>query len=130
METPNLASFWRRFAAAFVDGIVTNIIFGLLTPFFGTRDKTSWGISLLVTWVYFCAFTIWKAQTPGKMLLGLKVVNENGGELLPATVVLRETVGKLLSSVVLGIGYLWVLWDPKKQAWHDKIAKTLVVRVS
>jgi uncharacterized RDD family membrane protein YckC len=36
---------------------------------------------------------------------------------------------KLVSGVALGLGYLWMLWDPNKQTWHDKVAKTYVVKV-
>lgn len=42
---------------------------------------------------------------------------------------LREIIGKFLSAIILGIGYLMVIWNPKKQALHDKIAKTYVVYI-
>lgn len=129
----NYSNFWRRLAAVLIDGIIINIVMGILSPIFGggsadlQRTNTASGINLLVTWIYFSAFTIWKAQTPGKMALGIKVVAENG-TLTPGAIVLRETVGKLLSAIPLCLGYFWMLWDPKKQTWHDKIAKTLVVK--
>ena len=40
---------------------------------------------------------------------------------------LRETVGKLVSALILLLGFLWILWDKDRQGWHDKIAGTLVV---
>ncbi|HCB22768.1 TPA: RDD family protein, partial [Candidatus Daviesbacteria bacterium] len=45
------------------------------------------------------------------------------------TFALREILGKLASGLILGIGYLMVAWDSKKQGLHDKIASTYVVRV-
>ena len=63
------------------------------------------------------------------MAMGLKVVSaENGGLLEPSAALLRY-VGYFVSGIPLGLGYLWVLWDPKHDAWHDKIAKTKVIKV-
>lgn len=42
--------------------------------------------------------------------------------------ILRETIGKFLSGLVLGLGYFWAIWDKDSQAWHDKIAGTVVIK--
>jgi len=69
----------------------------------------------------------YNGATLGKMALRLKVVKTEG-ELDWVTIILRETIGKFVSGIILGIGYLMVAWDPKKQALHDKIAGTYVIR--
>ena len=61
--------------------------------------------------------------------MGIRVVDAQGKTPNMLTFFLREVVGKLVSGIILGIGYLIVLWDGRKQALHDKIASTYVVRV-
>lgn len=71
-----------------------------------------------------------KGQTPGKMALGIKVVKVDGGSVPGfGSAFLREVIGKLLSGLLFALGYLWMLWDNKKQTWHDKISGTVVVRI-
>ncbi len=66
--------------------------------------------------------------TPGKLVLGLKIVDlETGGTPTIGRLVLRY-VGYLVSALPLGLGYLWVIWDPRRQGWHDKMAGTAVIR--
>ena len=69
-----------------------------------------------------------KEKTPGKILVGIKVVNQAGEEVSFWRRVLREVIGKFVSGFFLGLGYISVAFDAKKQAWHDKIAGTYVVR--
>ncbi len=67
-------------------------------------------------------------QTIGNRLTGLRVVDVgNGGPVPWRRAVLRWVVSRV-SGVVVGIGYLWMLWDPRRQTWHDMVASTLVVQ--
>lgn len=77
---------------------------------------------------YYIYFT-GKGQTLGKKALKIRVCKVEDGQV-PGYVkaFLRELVGKMVSSLVFGLGYLWPLWDSRKQAWHDKIAGTVVVK--
>ena len=59
--------------------------------------------------------------------MNIKVARTDGAPLTIGTGVVRY-IGFLLSTVVIFLGVLWVLWDPNKQGWHDKIANTVVVR--
>ena len=105
--------------------LVPGFIFGLLLPG-RTADAFIW-ITLGAGYtVYFWTSS---GQTIGKMVMGLKVVHAESGELLdPGTAILRY-VGYYASAIPLFLGFLWVLWDPKKEGFHDKIAKTRVVKV-
>ncbi|MDP8924162.1 MAG: RDD family protein, partial [Chloroflexota bacterium] len=70
-----------------------------------------------------------RGRSPGKTLLGLWVIHLESGE--PAgfrRMLLREVVGKWASAVVLFLGFFWALWDEQEQGWHDKVARTVVVR--
>ena len=99
-------------------------------------------IQLALGFVYNVGFLMWKQATPGKLVVGLRVrMRDRPGPMPIGTVLLRWAgqfgVGIVGLVPVLGfltfiytlLDYLWPLWDDKKQAIHDKIAKTNVVRV-
>ncbi len=79
--------------------------------------------------IYFTWFHGSVGQTPGKMVLGLRVI-QTSGEKMTFGVALLRWVGTLVSSLFLSLGYLWIALDGKKQGWHDKIAATLVIRTA
>jgi uncharacterized RDD family membrane protein YckC len=80
----------------------------------------------LVVIGYYTFFWTLVGFTPGKALLGLKVVRKNGAKLSFGRALLRF-FSYWISIIPLGLGFFWVLWDPKRQAWHDKIASTRVL---
>ncbi|EFK95795.1 protein containing RDD domain [sediment metagenome] len=88
-------------------------------------------IALLAGIVYYLIFWVnHDGATPGKKLLGIKIIRNNG-EKLSYPVAFVRYVGYILSAFTVFfffIGYLWIIWDKKKQALHDKIAGTVVVR--
>ena len=122
------AGFWRRFAGAFIDGIVVGIASGILRGVLGTGAGA--GLGLLVGAVYFTAFIgAERGQTLGQMALGIRVVGlDNGGSIGYGRALLRWFVS-LISAAVILLGYLWMLWDKEKQCWHDKAANDVVVPV-
>jgi len=62
------------------------------------------------------------------MICQLRLVRTDGARIHVAEAIVRALVG-ILSLVVAGIGFLWVLWDPERQSWHDRVAGTYVVKV-
>ncbi|MFH1408134.1 MAG: RDD family protein [Patescibacteria group bacterium] len=85
-------------------------------------------VSLLFGLAYFLLFYVnYDGATPGKRLLGIKVTRDDGSKVTYPVAFVRY-LGIFVSACSLGLGYLWVAWDKKKQAWHDKIAKTVVVK--
>ncbi|MDH5300760.1 MAG: RDD family protein [Gammaproteobacteria bacterium] len=65
--------------------------------------------------------------TPGKLLMRCHVVDADTGKLItPAKAVIRY-LAYFLSLLPFGLGFFWILWDKRKQGFHDKIAKTVVV---
>lgn len=140
------AGFLKRFLAIFIDGIILMSInfivqlpLGLMGAVISSGDDAGTEmaavatqglasmIGVVVNLAYSVGFLTAKGATPGKMALGLVVVNTEHGKISLTKALLRETVGKFVSSFVLLLGYFWVIWDEKKQGWHDKIAGTLVV---
>ncbi len=78
--------------------------------------------------VYFVYFLTHGGQTPGKQVLGIKVVSLYGGEVDGFRAVLR-TIGYAFSWFLFGLGYLWAGLDRHRQSWHDKIAGTVVLEI-
>ena len=142
--------FWRRLYAFTVDKIILGFIgmilmvvgtaaFGLgISPYDMTADPEALmalggkifllyqAITLLLDMAYFTYFHGTTGQTPGKRLLGLRVVEEAGGPIGLGTAFLRW-VGYIVSAVPMLMGFLWAGADRRKQGWHDKIAGTVVI---
>jgi uncharacterized RDD family membrane protein YckC len=98
-------------------------------------------IGLMVNFFYHCAFLRWKAATPGKLALGIRVrLRDSDGPLTWATILKRWAgqfgvnilgalpIVSIIGSVYQFLDLLWPLWDGKRQALHDKVAATNVVR--
>ena len=130
-KTPNFAGFWIRFLAYIIDAVILSFGMRLLLSgacsgdLYSCSAYTNW--NTVVTLAYFGGFWMWKAATPGSMLLGMKVVSVDGKPLSVKQVVLR-LVGYAVSTLALGIGFIWIGFDAQKQGWSDKIAKTYVVK--
>lgn len=83
-------------------------------------------IGVIVAVGYPVAFWVMFGQTPGKLLLGVRIARISGQPLTIRRALLRY-VGYWLSAIPLGLGFLWVLVDDSRQGWHDKLAGTYVV---
>jgi uncharacterized RDD family membrane protein YckC len=84
-------------------------------------------VSVLIALAYFVIFWATSGQTPGKMALGIKVIGADGTPVGWGKALLRY-VGYIISGLVLALGFIWIAFDARRQGWHDKIAKTYVVR--
>ena len=121
------ADFFVRLVAALIDGIILIIPQMIVRLILGPALGGLIGLAVGVGYSYY--FWTTSGQTPGKMVMSLKVVSAETGALLEPSAALLRYVGYIVSAIPIGLGYLWVLWDPKHDAWHDKIAKTKVIKV-
>ncbi|HAV11762.1 MAG TPA: hypothetical protein DCX32_04470 [Candidatus Moranbacteria bacterium] len=117
------AGFWIRFVASMIDGLILSVaIFSLvLIPIVG------WILIPFVSFIYFAFMTDKYQDTLGKRLFGLMVVSENFEKLTFKKVLMREVVGKIVSSVTFNIGYLIAAFTKRKQALHDFIGDSVVI---
>jgi len=83
-------------------------------------------VIVITAGIYFIFFWTLLGQSPGKMLLGVKIVSLDGTRLT-FWQALRRYIGYYLSALALYAGYWWVLIDNRRQAWHDKLASTVVI---
>ena len=111
--------------------IVTVVVTPVMVLGFGIREVApgdGWEAALFVT-VAIAVIGFWRycGATPGKLALGMKVVDAKTGEA-PATWRLAlRFFGYFLSAFPLYLGFLWAIVDRRKQGWHDKIARTIVI---
>ncbi|HEX5108587.1 MAG TPA: RDD family protein [Vicinamibacterales bacterium] len=83
---------------------------------------------LMLLLIYHIAFWTWKATTVGGIICQLRVTLLNGERPRFVDALVRG-LSSILSLAALGLGALWILKDPERQAWHDRIAGTYVVKV-
>lgn len=68
-------------------------------------------------------------QTWGRKIAGVKVVRQDNGQPIGVGKAIgRQLFAVLISAQILYLGFLWMLWDDRKQTWHDKISGTIVIR--
>ncbi len=122
----------HRFAAFVIDVIVISAVIGVLSAIgvidLGDPSTTDQVLEAVITLGYYILLTAAFGATLGKMALGMRVVEESGQNAGFFKVLIRETIGKLVSAIVLFIGFIWILFDDKRQGWHDKIGGTFVVK--
>ena len=140
-----LAGFWRRLVAAFLDWILVGIVASAIGALFGV-DTTSpapvqgdgfqfrfdWaGPYILVELAYFTYFHATSAgQSIGNKILGIRVLDADTGRALPYARAFARALMSNLSALPCFLGFFWMLWDRRKQTWHDMVANSLVVRAS
>jgi uncharacterized RDD family membrane protein YckC len=157
-EPTNYASFGRRLAAFLIDAILLGVVqFVVLAPIIGMLgfgaaanadalenmdDAQALGmasaimgasaaiqvVSLLVQGVYYILLESSERQgTVGKMAMGIKVTDLNGQRITRMAAFIRF-IGRYVSAIILLIGYIMAAFTQKKQALHDMIANTLVLK--
>ncbi len=131
VKTMTYGGFWIRLLAYLIDVIILSVAAGIL--FGNTCSGTGYcasyeGWRMIIPMAYYIGFWIWKSATPGKMICKLRIVEADGKPLRPQTAVIRF-LSYFVSAVALCIGFIWIGFDEKKQGWHDKLAKTYVVKV-
>jgi uncharacterized RDD family membrane protein YckC len=118
------AYFFDRLAAFALDLLLVLIVYQLLrTSRYDEGERY-----LLFVLAYYVGFWTWKGTTVGGIICNLRVVRADGASLRFVDAVVRCLSG-VFSIAALGLGGLWILRDPERQAWHDKISATYVVKV-
>jgi uncharacterized RDD family membrane protein YckC len=129
--------FWIRVVAYIIDGILLTIVCGVADRLLGINIlATDWDhydplanvISLVIGWLYFALLeSSERGATVGKMVMGLRVVTSDGRRLsfMNAT---GRYFAKILSAIILCIGFIMIAFTDRKRGLHDMIAGTLVIK--
>ena len=104
-----------------LDALLVGIVIGLLHHLFN--------LELLVLAAYGAVMWKLRGSTIGGIVFDLQVVRLDGRDIDWATAIVRA-LACFLSVAAAGLGFIWIAFDHDKQAWHDKIAGTVVVRVA
>jgi uncharacterized RDD family membrane protein YckC len=132
-----------RFCAIFIDGILIDLVvlaplifmygFMVVTP--SGRSAVPTGLNIFFIFIQYLVPPLYEiimigrfGATLGKMALKLKVVSADGSPISYGRSTGRY-FAKILSGIILGIGYLMAIWDPEKRALHDRICNTRVITV-
>jgi uncharacterized RDD family membrane protein YckC len=152
--SPKTAGFFSRMVAFLLDiflltvvGLVSGVVIFLILHFFRIGQildflRTQLGIDnlvgqyvalinpalFLIVLVYFVFFWTFLGQTPGKALLGLRIVRRDGRRLSVWRSFVRY-VAYWVSAIPLFLGFIWILFDRRHEGWHDKIAGTNVIYI-
>ena len=125
--------FWARLVATLVDLVGIMFVVVPVTVFL-VGDGWAYaqgGAAFFVNWVVpgaaYVAFWVFKGATPGKMLFKAHVVDAQTGAEPDFWQALTRYVGFYISLTPLLLGFVWVAFDGRKQAWHDKMARTVVI---
>ena len=134
------AGFWIRTGAALIDAVlIIAITYPLLYAIYGaahfSEDKPSFiagPAEVIISWVFpaIASILFWRSKqaTPGKMALSLKIVDARTGKTLSLGQSVARYLGYFVSTLPLGLGFIWIAFDARKQGWHDKIGKAVVIR--
>jgi uncharacterized RDD family membrane protein YckC len=130
--------FWLRVGASLIDTvllliILLPIIHMVYGPAYWTSGSFIQGpvdffINYVLPAIAIIAFWIARQATPGKMVIGAKIVDAKTGCPASTGQLVGRYLGYYVSSIPLFLGIFWVAFDDKKQGWHDKLAGTVVVR--
>jgi uncharacterized RDD family membrane protein YckC len=136
----DFGGFFRRLIAFLIDLLIIHLITYLIYlssnafigDLFGDDSASSLSfaykvLSACFPALYFIFFYGNTGQSPGKAVLHLKVLRDSG-ERAGYGVAFLRCIGYFISLAVLGIGFIWIIFDSRKQGWHDKLAKTVVVK--
>lgn len=140
------AGFWQRMGADLVDNLILLPFLSAVVP---TQMPATWTVSgvlqaavasaaahplaqfleLVFAVAYSVIFWMRFLGTPGKLLFHCHLVDATTYGPLTLRQSLLRNLGYLVSWGTLGLGFLWIAWDPRKQGFHDKIAGSVVLKV-
>jgi uncharacterized RDD family membrane protein YckC len=128
------APWWKRVVALAIDNLLLYVVTVLITV--GSRSSSSVSglrlfAELALTFCYFGYLNGVPGQTVGKRLLAIRCVDADTGEAIG----FRRGLARQFVVFVLGVAFLfplfldglWPLWDQKRQAWHDKVVRSVVI---
>ena len=135
---PRYAGFWIRLWATTIDVVLLLIvtwplllwIYGI--DYFQSQSVIRGPMDFLISWVFpaiaVVIFWKYKSATPGKMVFSAKIVDAKTGEQPSTVQLIVRYFAYVVSMLPLMLGFLWIAFDRRKQAWHDKLAGTVVIR--
>jgi uncharacterized RDD family membrane protein YckC len=136
LRSLDYAGFWQRALALLIDWLIVVVIaMPVIVVAFGAEyfsldpvRRAGDLLIALVVGIIIVAFWRYCGATPGKLAVGVKIVDAQTGHPPSTGRLVVRLLCYLLSALPFSLGFLWVAIDRRKQGWHDKIAGTVVVQ--
>lgn len=143
-DSRKFAGFWIRFLAFVLDNMILLGVITIALQFLYGSNFSDWTMGsgartdmnrsiFFLNWVlpaiYSIGFWIFKSATIGKMLVKTKIMHVRPEEAVSVLQFIVRFIGYFVSAIPLGLGFFWIAFDKKNQGWHDKISRTVVVRI-
>lgn len=132
------AGFGLRLGASIIDILILlPLLYGLGYAVYGSayfssteaiKGTADYFIQIVLPMAITLVFWHYKSATPGKQILGLKIVDASTFEKPSTGQFVLRYFAYIVSMLPLGLGFIWVIFDKRKQAFHDKIARTLILK--
>ncbi len=125
------ADFWPRVAGFLIDSVILYVAGQIVALVFGRRLIAL----ILVLFALEIAYSVYfigsgSGQSPGMRVLRIRAIDaRTEGQIDYGAAFVRYLMG-IVARLPCYLGYLWMLWDPERQTWQDKVAKTYVVPTS
>ena len=130
------AGFWIRVLSSLIDAAIITLAAWLffITSSGATHNfdeviaflaESNW--TSVINMTYILMFWIFLGSTPGKFVLGLRIVDITTGEKPSVIILILRLLGYIPSALIFNLGFIWIAFDERKQGWHDKLAGTAVV---
>jgi uncharacterized RDD family membrane protein YckC len=130
--------FLTRLAASVVDSILALVVILPLLiviygpKYFATNNFIKGPADFIICWLLplVAVLVFWKCKsaTPGKMLFDLVIADARTLQGPSTNQLIIRYLGYFISTMPLCLGFLWIVFDPRKQGWHDKLAGTVVIK--
>ncbi|MFE3722663.1 RDD family protein [Streptomyces cyaneofuscatus] len=132
---PELAHWGLRAGGLIIDGLIIGAPYLLLVGIGGAMGDAAGGILALLGFLVMIGLTLWQlyqegttGQTIGKKAVGIRLLREADGRPLGFGMAFVRRLAHFLDSIACYIGWLWPLWDEKKQTFADKVCSSVVIR--
>lgn len=119
------ADFGSRLGGLVLDLVIVGVPAQALFLLLGRWSIVLWPWLVIGYSTYFIARG--SGQTVGMKVVHVRVIDARTGGRVRVRQALGRTLTSIVSWIACYLGYLWMLWDPNGQTWHDKAARTLVV---
>ncbi len=132
------AGFWIRLGATLIDSLLIMLfVMPMLMTVYGKGYLLAdnfifgwWdlGLNYVLPAIATILFWVYKSATPGKIATKLIILDAKTGSKATTKQLIGRYLAYYVSTLPLCLGFLWIVFDSRKQAWHDKLAGTVVIR--
>lgn len=137
-EEPTYLGSWPRIAASLIDSLLIFLVTGPLLymaygkAYWSSEEMIQGPADFLLSWIVpalvVVLFWIKTQSTPGKKMMSAIIVDARTGNKPSTSQFIWRYFGYFVAAIPFFVGFLWIIFDKRKQGWHDKLAGTVVIK--